>query len=194
MKYNDIFISEGNTKIGKIPSVSLDVGVTCSHKWVCNKSCYAKHIAAFRPNVREQWLHNTRMLLKDPKAYERSIMAFLAAREPRYFRWHVGGEVINAKHASLIKRIALYNPDTRFLLYTRRDDLPWKRRAPNLKIFFSFWQLCGEREVPKKLKGEALAIIGDEPDKRAMQCPGGCEDCMFCFKSTSDKAVQFKVH
>lgn len=187
-----LHISDGNTKLGGIPSVSLDPHLTCKPEWPCYRSCYARRIAAFRKNVRQCWVDNTAFFAHDRKGYEQEIMAYLSRKEPTYFRWHVGGEIIDQRHVGMVKRVAQRTPGTRFLIYTRRNDLRWGRLPDNLKVFFSFWQQPGERKPINS--GYPRAIIGDTPDKDSHVCPGKCPECMFCYTDRSSKNVHFKPH
>lgn len=46
----EIKISNGNIKMGKIPSVSLPSIVTCRQDCICSKKCYAHKNRAFTQN------------------------------------------------------------------------------------------------------------------------------------------------
>lgn len=44
-------ISQGNSKMGSIPSVSLPAGVTCRSDCECNKKCYAMKLERLRKEI-----------------------------------------------------------------------------------------------------------------------------------------------
>ena len=54
----NIKISNGNSKMGKIPSVSLPSVVTCRKDCSCKEKCYARKIERIRPNVRDSYAAN----------------------------------------------------------------------------------------------------------------------------------------
>lgn len=49
----EVKISSGNSKLGKIPSVSLPAGITCRNDCECSKKCYAKKLERLRRTVKE---------------------------------------------------------------------------------------------------------------------------------------------
>lgn len=60
--------SDGNTKMGKIPSVSLPAIKTCIH-CACNQKCYAAKLERLRPNVRAAYQHMLRKDLSPKRIY-----------------------------------------------------------------------------------------------------------------------------
>ena len=61
-----VSISSGNSKMGKIPSVSLPAGETCRRDAGCFKKCYARRFSARRPVVMSAYKNNLDILNKDP--------------------------------------------------------------------------------------------------------------------------------
>ena len=53
----NVKISNGNSKMGNIPSVSFPSLVTCI-KCECNRICYAHKLENLRPNMKKAYLHN----------------------------------------------------------------------------------------------------------------------------------------
>ena len=51
----NVSISKGNSKMGRIASVSLPAGITCNPSAPCYKACYARRLAARRQNVRDAY-------------------------------------------------------------------------------------------------------------------------------------------
>ena len=58
----EVKISSGNSKLGKIPSVSLPAGATCRSDCECSRKCYAKKLERLRKTVREAYQHNYDLL------------------------------------------------------------------------------------------------------------------------------------
>lgn len=62
-------ISQGNSKMGSIPSVSLPAGVTCRSDCECNKKCYAKRLERLRPSVKAAYQSNLDLLNSNRDTY-----------------------------------------------------------------------------------------------------------------------------
>ncbi len=84
-------ISNGNSKMGKIPSVSLPAGITCRQDCECNQKCYAKRIERIRKNVREAYQSNYDLLKSNPDTFWREVEASIMMS--RFFRFHVSGDI-----------------------------------------------------------------------------------------------------
>lgn len=95
MKKN-VTISNGNSKLGVIPSVSLPACTTCNPSAPCFKTCYARRLEARRASVRDSYAHNLDVLVADPRAYWLQVRA--AAVMARFFRFHVSGDMPNAEY------------------------------------------------------------------------------------------------
>jgi len=172
-----LHVSPGNTKLGGIPSISLDPGLTCNVKWPCYDTCYARKLAAFRPNVKACWLNNTNILLKKPKEFERQAKMWLMLHHPPKFRWTVGGEWFKEAHKTMLFRLAKVVPRTKFFMYTRRDEWDWSKAPSNLFVKFSYWIEDGDR-IPKQ---KPWAVISKEkPPFRVHNCTDGNGDCSVC--------------
>lgn len=63
----EVKISSGNSKLGKIPSVSLPAGATCRSDCECSRKCYAKKLERLRKTVREAYQHNYDLLKKQTR-------------------------------------------------------------------------------------------------------------------------------
>lgn len=190
MQPRTLHVSEGNSKLGQVPSISFDPHLTCDPSWPCAKKCYAKKLAKFRPNVRQNWIANTAFLINDPKGFEREVIAWLMSKSPKLFRWTVGGEWFKPAHAAMVKRIARKAKNTKFFMYTRRDDYDWKNLPPNLNVFFSYWIDDHDR----KPKQKPWAIISDnKPTLTHHSCNDGCDKCGWCTKQTQEN-IWFKTH
>ena len=67
-------ISQGNSKLGAIPSVSLPSIKTC-RACACRDKCYAQKLERLRPAVRNAYQHNLEVLINEPETYWREVEA-----------------------------------------------------------------------------------------------------------------------
>lgn len=70
-----VTISNGNSKMGSIKSVSLPAGPTCRHDCKCYIKCYARRLEAYRKSVAESYERNLRILIQEPQRYWREVEA-----------------------------------------------------------------------------------------------------------------------
>ena len=93
IRCNGVTVSRGNTKMGTVYNVSLPPGLTCPKGVPCfNEGCYAQHLMAFRPGVRQAWESNYAAYRVNPEGYFQTLSTVLELYRPRMFRWHVGGD------------------------------------------------------------------------------------------------------
>ena len=79
-----ISISNGNSKMGHIPSVSLPPIVTCKNCSSCAKKCYAAKLCRMYKTVREAYARNLEILKENRNAYFNQVTAavILKGKEP----------------------------------------------------------------------------------------------------------------
>ena len=176
----NVQISKGNMKVGKLPSVSLAPIASCPKGCPCSKDCYA--MKAFRqyPTARKAWSDNFAYALKHRDAFFDEIETWIGKHQPKLFRWHVGGDIIDAEYLVCMRATALLFPNTRFLVFTKRHDLNYKDLPDNLSVVFSMWPAWGNtrKSIPR-----AWMQNGTETrvPKDAIHCHGGCETCGMCW-------------
>lgn len=194
-------ISEGNSKLGKIASISLHPGDGCRHDCNCRiEGCYAVKIARIYNSCRHTWAVNLKVADGDPNKYFRSISGYLDYRKPNVFRWHVSGDILNENYRKNMFAIARKHPDVRFLCFTKMYDLINKVQKryfpPNLRIVFSAWPgypMENRHNLP-------VAYMKDKnnPDPRipkdAILCRKQCDECMLCWDLPEGASVYFKKH
>lgn len=192
-------ISRGNEKLGGIPNISLTSCVSCAKDAPCKKSCYANKLQ-FRPNVRKAWAANLKQARANPAEFFLDVQAYLYKKQPKFFRWHVAGDILNAEYFKNIRYIAALFPKTKFLCFTKRHDLLKDIMSvclpDNLAIIASMWPGWGD---PEKVKGYSKAWMQDGTETRipadAIECPGSCETCGACWGlSKIGKDVVFNKH
>lgn len=86
-------ISDGNTKLGAIPSVSLIPVMDCGNCAICAKSCYDLRNDMIYKEVIKTRAINSAILHEDPERYFKEIDGYLNYRYPRAFRFHIGGDI-----------------------------------------------------------------------------------------------------
>lgn len=196
-------ISNKNNKLGDIPSVSLTPIESCGNSSKCAKKCYAMRSYKRYPTVRQAWDYNLRLANKHTNDYFDSIGDFVESTRPRFFRWHVSGDILSLKYLNEMIIIAVVDPNTKFLCFTKmyaivNEHLSKGLKLPsNLSIVLSVWPEL-EFTNPHSLP---LAFCQDgEKEQRYLayshiECPGYCETCGMCFELNKLKEnVLFFLH
>lgn len=204
------YISQGNTKMGKIPSVSLlpiqscTMSVAGRDNLFCARLCYAAKLCRVRPGVHATWAHNLERWQNDPTGYFEDIRAFLKSEKPDKFRWHVAGDIPNGDYLAEMCLIADENPGTGFLSFTKAFKLFRKdmELPGNLSIVFSRWpgMPAPSDELAKRYVQSWFRPTGhvDKPGYTipddAYHCQGNCEACERCWTMAPGRSVVFDQH
>ena len=179
-----VHISQGNRKVGNVPSVSLVPIKDCGNCELCKRDCY--YLKAWRqyPAVRTACRENSAMAHDHRDEYFAQIRGYLARKRPRFFRWHVAGDVLDQHYLDCMATVAALHPYTRFLVFTKMHHLNFTNLPSNLQAVISRWP----RDVAPSGRGtEELraAWMQDGAENRipdsAIQCPGHCDGCMKCW-------------
>lgn len=198
----EIKISNGNSKMGKIPSVSLPAGLTCRCDCECNKKCYAKRIERLRPAVRKAYQSNYELLEHDPNTYWREIEASIMMS--RFFRFHVSGDIPNISYLEHMIEIAERNPHCEILCFTKKyeivnEELRWHSLPENLHLIMSGWRglnMVNPHNLPEAhvryKDGTTTAREG------AIECSGNCSECAItgggCWNLKRGEQIIFNEH
>ena len=194
-------ISPGNSKLGKIPSISLPPGETCPGQTeACAKACYAsKYMKVFTSTARAYSSNLDSVLTED---WQVVVIRKLAKTQPAKFRIHVAGDFFSVGYIQAWTKIAGMFPKTQFLAYTRSWRVPKLRRAlepfralPNVVLFAS----CDEQawRAPRGWKNAHMGIPTYPQD--SILCPGygpkelQCDACGLCFRKLGPD-VHFPIH
>ena len=114
-----ISASDGNRKLGAIPSVSLIPHLDCVNNASCVLSCYdLRHDMIYEEVITSRCI-NSLICQYDRERYFREIDAYLAYRFPRAFRWHIGGDIKDEQYLSNMCDIAKRHPEVKFLCFTK---------------------------------------------------------------------------
>lgn len=199
----NIKLSQGNAKLGQIPSISLPSGVTCRNDCECSKKCYAKRLERLRPAVREAYQHNYDLLMSDPNTYWREVEASIMMS--RFFRFHVSGDIPDAHYFEHMLMIARRNPHCEILCFTKKYDIinSFLRTGTaipkNLHIVYSAWRGL-KMDNPYRMP-EAHVRYRDgttTAHSGAKECGGNCTECAItsggCWTLNDGEEVVFNEH
>ena len=199
----NVKISNGNAKMGAIPSVSLPAGVTCRSDCECSKKCYAKRLERMRPSVRQAYKHNYDMLNSGPNTYWREVETSIMMS--RFFRYHVSGDIPDNVYLAHMIDIAERNPHCEMLCFTKKynlvnDFLDFGGTIPqNLHIIFSGWHDI-EMVNPYNLPEAHVRYRDGSTTARedAKLCGGNCTECAItdggCWTAKHGEQVVFNEH
>lgn len=201
MENKKISISNGNSKMGAIPSVSLPACVTCNPSAPCFKKCYAAKLERIYSSVKNAYARNLDILSDDPAAYWQQVKA--AAVVTRFFRYHVSGDIPNAAYFAEMVKTAEEIPTTKFLAFTKQyqtvnDFINSGGVIPeNLKIIFSSWG-AWKCENPHNLPTSDVIFKGCEPSEDWKICGGNCTECacrgVGCWEVKNGETIAFYEH
>lgn len=180
MKNLNVSISNGNSKMGAIPSVSLPACVTCNPGAPCFKLCYAAKITRLYKTVKNAYDRNLDILNSDPARYWEQVKQ--AAQMARYFRFHVSGDIPNPEYFAEMVKLAHELPKTQFLAFTKQyyivnEYINGGGTIPqNLKILFSNWG-AWKCDNPYNLPVCEIILKGNDPAPDWKICGGNCTAC-----------------
>ena len=139
------------------------------------------------PAVKNAWDNNLDLATSNPDQYFSDIHDHINKKRkaPKFFRWHVAGDILNDSYLAGMVKIASDNPKTTFLAFTKQYDIinNFQGNIPdNLTIIFSAWPGL-EMNNPNKYP---VAWFQDGTETRlpnnTLECPGNCETCGMCFQ------------
>lgn len=174
-------ISEGNVKLGKIPSFACTPGLGCVPGVPCFKECYARKAYARYPNVRKAWDSNYKLMIENPFNLFQDFREYLHDKSPSFFRWFVSGDIPNQSFLQGMKDVALDFNHVKFLSFTKNHGLDFSGLPKNLVIIASMWSGgFGDPTLPLRKAwyqdGTETRVPAD-----AMLCAGHCEACGLCW-------------
>lgn len=183
---NHLTISSGNTKLGKIPNLSLPPGLSCRPDAPCKIDCYANKAYRMYPSVRNAWGGNLKFYNEDPEGFFAEIHDWMAVNSPTRFRIHVSGDCPDERYFREWCSVAVVNPDTSLLIFTKKYDLPFYLAPNNLKIVLSMWPGL---DLPEGLDHMPKAWLTDDLRFPVLEpyifCPGKCDQCGSCWDAVS---------
>lgn len=198
-----VYIAQGNAKTGTaVPSVSLIPVYNCKNCKQCKDLCYDLRNDCCYPGCRDNRSVNAAILEADPSRYFREISE--AAKMYKFFRWHIGGDIIDHEYFMGMIMVAEQNPHCEFLAFTKtfdvvNDYLDEHDLPKNLHIIFSAWvglEMDNRHNLPTSnplfFDGRTTAHDG------AVYCSGNCTDCAKtnsgCWVMVNGDEVIFPAH
>lgn len=199
----NVKISNGNSKMGKIPSVSFPSLLTCI-KCDCNKICYAHKLEKLRPSVRQSYLHDWNLYKSDRETYWREIEATIMLS--RFFRFHVSGDIPDQDYIHRMIDVANRHQHCEILCFTKKFDMCNKEISErkgelpnNLHLIYSGWKNL-KMKNPYNLP-EAHVRYRDGTTtamEEAIECDGDCTECAItdsgCWVLKKGEQVVFNQH
>lgn len=198
-----VSISNGNKKMGQIPSVSLPPIITCKncHKCGCAKDCYAAKLQRIYATVRKAYENNYNILNADRDAYFTQIKA--SAMMSKYFRWHVSGDIIDVDYLDRMVKLARDLKGTEFLAFTKNYEdvneyFQTHKKPRNLHLIFSLPFNGATIDNPHNLPTAAVIMKGSEPEDNWKVCGGNCTECackgVGCWELKKGETIAFYKH
>jgi len=196
-------ISNRNSKMGEIASVSLLPFLTCPARCSesCGPFCYAAKIANLRPNVLRSYAINTILARDLPYRYWNAVSE--AVKMVRYFRFHVSGDILNQNYLDYMVKCAKDNPHCDMLVFTKRYELINKyirdvgEIPMNLHILFSGWTNLVP-DNPYHFPETNVIPHGELPKPEWKMCGGNCFNCacrgVGCWQAKSGDTIAFPQH
>lgn len=176
-----VSISNGNIKMGAIPSVSLPSITTC-RQCECNQKCYAAKLERLRPSVRKAYANNLALLQEEPDTYWREVEA--AIMMSRFFRFHVSGDIPDMSYLVRMVGVASRQPHCQILCFTKKFELVNELLdsgavlPANLHMIFSGWHgltMQNPHNLPEAHVQFRDGTTTARPD--ALPCSGNCTEC-----------------
>ncbi len=200
-------VSNGNSKMGRIPSVSLPAFVTCRHDCECSERCYAAKLERLRPSVRQAYHHNYELLKCNPDVYWRETEATIMMS--RFFRFHVSGDIPDNEYFRRMIDVVTRNPHCQVLCFTKKYEMINKvllkmldddeTLPSNFHLVYSAWR--GLKMDNPLMLPEAHVRYRDgttTAGKSAHECGGNCTDCAMtdggCWTLKHGEQVVFNEH
>lgn len=196
-----VSISNGNSKMGAIPSVSLPPITTCKNCSSCAGDCYAAKLCRIYKTVREAYDRNYSILNADRDAYFTQIKA--AAITTRFFRFHVSGDIVDVDYLDRMVKMARELKGTQFLAFTKNyEDVNEyfnnHKKPANLKLIFSLPFDGAKIDNPHNLPTAAVIFKGQEPRPEYKICGGNCTECacrgVGCWELKKGETIAFNKH
>lgn len=189
-----ICISKGNQKIGLVWNVSLLPIFSCGNCSHCSNICYDVKANIQYGNVLDARAYNYVFARDHMEEFFAAIDKFMSKKiKHKFFRWHVGGEILNKAYFAHMVEIARKHPDWKIWTYTKmywivndyvRENGNDRHIAipANFTIMFSKWDgmpmdnpynfpvfVCKLAAGNKDTTEEEFASM--------FECPGNCDIC-----------------
>lgn len=181
----NVSISDGNVKIGHCKNVSSLPVYSCRHLCGrCVKFCYDIKACIQYKNVINARVKNFVIFKRNREKFFSDIADALShVKAHKFFRYHVGGEIIDIDELYRLVKLAKQFPDFKMWTYTKNYnvvnfycDIYGKDSIPeNLQIMFSEWK--GTPVINPYNFPVFACRFPDEKPPFEYKCPGNCDIC-----------------
>lgn len=203
-KKRHVFISNGNKKVGDVPSVSLLPVIDCGNCSKCKRSCYdLRHDIIMKECLTTRAV-NSLICRHDRQRYFDEIDHWLSKHLRPAFRFHIGGDIVDESYFCSMVELAVKHRKVDFLVFTKmfhvvngwideHGELP-----SNLHVIFSGW-IGLKMDNPHNLPTAHPIINGvtSAPDG-ARYCTGNCTECYkeerMCWVIGKGDSILFVAH
>lgn len=196
-KDRPVHVAFTNTRYGKVPNVSLIPVKDCGkNSRYCSPKCYGVRNYRMYEATRRAWSANSEHFRNDPSAACRQVESVLFQRReiPSMFRIHVAGDFLSQDHVDAWSALASRFPRTKFLAYTKMDDLDFSRRPANFELMASQWPTAPILLIEGVTRNAWIAHDRRRPST-AFQCrydidKTTCDTCKFCWYGKGDVSLR----
>ena len=179
-------ISEGNSKLGKVPNLSLPPVTTCRAEAPCAADCYAVKFYRMYPSVKSAWDSNLQFYQEDPDGFFSELILYLAIAKPKRFRLFVGGDFPDEVFFVRIMDVFGSYPDTQVLCFTKRFEYPLYIVPLNVNLVLSMWPGLEIPEIAVDFPCSWLSEDERRPLATHIKCVSNCIECGYkCFTAVS---------
>ena len=185
----EICISGGNMKVGNVPNVSLPPVKTCGNNCkLCIHKCYDIKACMQYENVMNARSRNYSILMRNYDLYWKQLREKLSRMKTKYFRFHVGGDIISELYFSDMVKTARMFPHIRFWTYTKQLEYVnafieknggtlAKAVPDNLSVMASVWA-GNPIDNPYGLPVFYVYMHGQSAPVGMWHCPSDCKYCI----------------
>lgn len=208
-----VSISEGNSKMGSVPSFSVMPFITCGNA-ECKAWCYAGRMANRLNNVMHAYAINTAMVIKYPTQTAIQIVDYIMSNNVRFFRFNVAGDFNLVNYMGIAWHVVRTCKNCQFLSFTKAFDHfneflriiqdihndTFDNIFPNWHVLYSGYTADNEKKPNNPYNfPETIVYINDyEYIKTWFQCGGLCEECackgVGCWQLKKGDTLAFRMH
>jgi hypothetical protein len=147
-------------------------------------------------DTRKAWTANSIQFRIDPVDACEQVKRSLLQRQkmPSMFRIHVAGDFLNQKHVDAWSGLTCRLPNTKFLAYTKMDNLDFSQRPTNFEVIASQWPNA-PLLVIKGVSRNAWIDHDPRRPNRIIKCrydidKTTCDTCKFCWDQQGDVSLR----
>jgi len=206
VKNAHVKLSYGNRKTtALVPSVSLIPVADCRNCTACSRGCYDVRNDCYLPTVQKSRANNSAIVHEDMERYFEEIES--AVKFLRFFRWHVGGDILNFWYWEHMVYIAKVTPTCEFLVFTKMFAIVnhWLNEGnelpKNLHVIFSDWrgqEMYNPHNLPVSSPLWEDGTTGSYVTENRFVCPGNCSECAEvnggCWGAKKGDTILFEAH